>query len=282
MSDLLAPLSYEFIRNAVLAGLLASLLCGVIGTFVVVKRLAFISGGISHAAFAGLGVCYYFGLDPNFGAGVVAVLCAIGLGLLEDRQRRSNDALIGVMWAAGMAVGIVFLDRAPGYAPDLAAYLFGNILTVTRQDLAVTAALGVIVALILGLLFKEFVAVAFDEVFAAVQGVPVRLLTLLLLVMVALTVVMLIQVVGILLVLALLTIPPLVALMLVRGFFRVVGTSVATGAAMTLGGLALAYRYDLPPGPAIVLLGVAMMAAAYAVERLRGHTPRQLTVGRGR
>src|SRR4029079_17270504 len=124
-------LSFEFIRHALLAGLLASVLCGVVGTFVVVKRLVFISGGISHAAFGGLGLCSWLGVDYRWGAGLVATGAAIALAGSGRGRGRSHDTLIGVLWALGMAVGIVFLHLTPGYAPNLMTYLFGNILGVT-------------------------------------------------------------------------------------------------------------------------------------------------------
>lgn len=269
MPSLFDALSYDFFRHAVIAGVLASALCGVIGTFVVVKRLSFLSGGISHAAFGGLGLCFFLGLHPIAGAVAVALGSALVLGALDPRRVKAHDALIGVFWSAGVAVGIVFLYKTPGYAPNLMTYLFGNILLVTRADVWLTLALCLVVLCILLLFFKGFVAVAFDEVFAAVQGVPVRPLLTLLLVLVALTVVVLIQVVGIILVLALLTIPPLLALMLWKDLRAVLLTSSLAGVAMTLGGLAISYLYDLPSGPAIVLLGTAALMGTAGVKSVR-------------
>jgi len=269
MPSLWEALSYDFLRHAVIAGVLAAALCGVVGTFVVVKRLAFVSGGISHAAFGGLGLCYFLGLDSILGAIGVSLLSALILGLVDTERLKAQDALIGVLWAVGVAVGIVFLAKTPGYAPNLMTYLFGNILMVTRRDLWLTLALSALVLLVLGLLFKGFVAVAFDETFAAVQGVPVRPLMTLLLMLVALTVVLLIQVVGILLVIALLTIPPVIALLLFKDLRSVLLASVLIGVGITLAGLALSYLYDLPSGPAIVLLGAALLVFVYPVQALR-------------
>lgn len=265
MLDLLA---FDFIRHALFAGLLASVLCGVVGTFVVVKRLVFISGGVSHAAFGGLGLCHYLGVDYRWGAGAVAIASALSLAGAGHGRGRSHDATIGILWAVGMAVGIVFLHLTPGYAPDLQTYLFGNILTVTAADVRLTFALVVVLVALLALFWKELVAVAFDEAFAAVQGVPVRLVLAALMVAVALTVVFLMQLVGALLVIALLTIPPALALRLVNGFFAVMVTATVAGAAMTIGGLALSYAFDLPSGPAIVLLGAALLLLADARQRL--------------
>jgi zinc transport system permease protein len=273
MPGLLDALSYEFLRNAVMAGVLAAVLCGVVGPFVVVKRLAFLSDGISHAAFGGMGFCFYFGLDPLLGAVAVALVCAVALGLLDTEAIRSYDAVIGVLWAVGLAIGIVFVYKTPGYAPNLMTYLFGNILLVSRHDLAVLVVLAASVLLILAVFFKGIVAVSFDEVFARVQGAPVRTLMSLLLTMIALSVVILIQVVGIILVVALLTIPPVICLMFLKDLRRVILGSVLIGVGMTLGGLALSYLYDLPSGPAIILLGASLLAIAYAGRSLRGGVP---------
>ncbi len=268
-------LTYEFLRNSVLAGLLASVLCGVVGTFVVVKRLVFIGGGISHAAFGGLGICYFLGLDPRLGAAAVAVVSALVLASSDRERGRYHDAIIGILWAVGMAVGAVFLHKTPGYAPNLMTYLFGNILTVSEGDVVLTLALVAFVLLWLALFSKEFVAVAFDEAFAEVQGVPVRAMNLLLLVLIALSVVFLIQLVGIVLAIALLTLPPLIGLRIVRSFGAVMAVSTLAGVVMSLGGLALSYAYDVPSGPAIVLLGTGLMILVDLGRRVRSASLRR-------
>ena len=277
---MLDALSYDFVRHALAAGLLASVLCGVVGTLVVVKRLVFLGAGISHASFGGLGLCYFLGVEPLLGAGAVAVGAALVLGrggaaaAEGGGAARSHDALIGILWAVGMALGVVFVHLTPGYAPNLMTYLFGNVLTVGRGDVAAAAVLVVVVVAAFGLFYKETVAVAFDEEFAAVQGVPVRLARTAILLLTALAVVFLIQLVGIILVMALLTIPPVVALLLFRRFLAVVAASTAIGAVMTVGGFTLAYATDLPSGPAMVLLGTAVLLAVAAVRRLRRRGPR--------
>lgn len=260
MAGALELLSYDFLRNAVLAGLLAAVLCGVVGTFVVVKRLVFLAGGVAHAAFGGLGFCYFLGVDPRLGAVGAAVVSALALANPGSGRGRSHDARIGILWAVGMALGVVFIYKIPGYAPNLMAYLFGNILTVRESDVLLTLAVTMVVTALVALYFKESVALAFDEEFAAVQGVPVRAARIVLMLLTALSVVFLLQLVGIVLVIALLTIPPVVALRFARSFGAVVGLSIAIGVAMTQGGLALSYLYDLPSGPAIVLLGAALLA----------------------
>lgn len=270
MPTFFEALSYEFLRNAVIAGVLAAVLCGIIGTFVVVKKLAFISDGISHAAFGGMGVCFFLGVDPLLGAIPVALACALALGAVDRETIRSYDALIGVLWAVGMAVGVVFVYKTPGYAPNLMTYLFGNILLVSRHDLMVILILAASVLTILFVFFKGIVAVAFDEVFARVQGVRVRFLMSLLLSMIALSVVILIQVVGIILVVALLTIPSVASLMLWKDLRSVLLGSVLIGVGITLGGLVLSFYYDLPSGPAIILLGAVLLVGVYGVKKMPG------------
>jgi zinc transport system permease protein len=271
----LSLLDLAFVRNALIAALLASVLCGVVGTFVVVKRLVFVSGGISHAAFGGLGLCYFLGLDYRWGAAAAAVACAVALASPGAGRGRSHDATIGILWAVGMALGIVFIHATPGYAPNLMTYLFGNVLTVTGMDVALTA--GFVIVLLAGLaaFWKELVAVAFDEAFAAVQGVRVRLVVTALLIAIALAVVFLLQLVGSVLAIALLTIPAALALRLVRGFGAVMAAAVASAAAMSVSGLALSYSFDLPSGPTIVLVGAAMLVVVAAGERLRRAGPRR-------
>ena len=268
MPTFFEALSYEFLRNALIAGVLASVLCGVIGTFVVVKKLAFISDGISHAAFGGMGICFFLGIDPLLGAIPVALVCALALGAVDRETIRSYDALIGVLWSVGMAVGVVFVYKTPGYAPNLMTYLFGNILLVSRHDVAAIFVLATSVLAIVALFFKGIVAVAFDEVFARVRGVRVRLLMSLLLAMIALSVVILIQVVGIILVVALLTIPSVISLMLWRDLRSVLLGSVLIGVGITLGGLVLSFYFDLPSGPAIILLGALLLVGVYGRKKI--------------
>ena len=262
MHDFAGLLELEFFRNALIAGALASLLCGVVGTFVVLKRMVSISGGVAHAAFGGLGAAYWAGIDPRFGAVAVAAASAVALGSLDGQRARRHDAAIGVLWAVGMAVGLVFLHLTPGYAPNLLGFLFGNILLVSTADLWLAAGADLVVLALLALYGKELVAVAFDEEFARLQGVPVRLFSILLLMLVALSVVVLLQLVGIVLVIALLTIPPLVAQRLARSLAATVATAIGVGLALTVGGLLLSYRLDLPSGPTMVLLGAVALGLA--------------------
>ena len=264
-----ALLALDFFRDALVASLLASVLCGVVGTLVVLTRLVSIAGGVAHAAFGGLGVAYWAGADPRLGALAVAAFSAVALGMLERERVRRLDAAIGVLWAVGMAVGLVFLHWTPGYAPDLLAYLFGNILLLGPSDLALAGAAVVAVLVLLAWRGRELVAVAFDEEAARLQGLRTRAYGILLLLLAAVSVVVLLQLVGIVLAVALLTLPPLAALRLARSIAGVVALATATCLAMTVGGLLLSWTLDLPSGPVMVLLGATLLGLAQLAPRRR-------------
>jgi len=257
--------TYAFLQNALAAGLLASVGCGVVGTYVVVKRITFLAGGIAHAVLGGMGIAYYFGARPLTGAVVAALVTALLVGWVTQRWQQQEDTLVGALWAVGMAVGILFISRTPGYSVDLMSYLFGNILMVTRADLYLMAAIDAGILALVVLFYKPFLAVCFDEEFARLRGVRVGAFYLLLLAMVAITVVLLIQVVGLILVIALLTLPAAIAMQYVGSLARIMGLATLLGAAFTTGGLALSYAPDLPAGSTmIVLAGVAYLASTLA------------------
>lgn len=264
-------LEYEFLRYALIAGVLASVACGVIGVYVVVKRIVFISGGIAHASFGGIGLGYLVGgISPVVGAALFALASALTMGLVTRRTRLPEDTSIGVMWAMGMALGIIFIGLAPGYAPDLFSYLFGNILLVSFSDLILMLVLDAVIVLIVVALYKEFLAVSFDEEFGTVVGVPVEKLYLLLLCMVALTVVLLIRVVGIILVIALLTIPATLARQFTYDLRKMMGLAIVFGMVFSVGGLWISYETDMASGATIILLSGTTLLVYLAVAKLRG------------
>lgn len=260
---------HGFLQTAIVAALLASIGCGVMGTYVVVKRIAFIAGGIAHSVLGGMGAAIYYGFDPQLGALAAAVIAALLIGLVHLRWRIQEDTLIGALWAIGMAVGILFIAKTPGYQADLMSYLFGNILLVPPQSLWFMAALDAVLLLVVGLYHRQFLAVVFDEEFARLRGVPVTFFYLLLLVLVAVTVVLLIQVVGLILVLALLTLPAAVAGHYVHSLGRIMLLATLLGSAVSVSGLALSYQPDLPAGPVIILLAGAMYVASATFVHLR-------------
>lgn len=269
-------LSYPFFQRALAAGILAAVACGIVGTFVVVRRIASISGGLSHAAFGGVGLGYLFGFEPMLGALGFGVLSALGIGVAELRLRQGLDTLIAMVWAVGMALGILFVSLAPGQAPDLLGYLFGNILLVSPGYVVLVALLDLLIVGTVLVLFRRLRAVAFDEEFAWVIGVPVEALFLLLLTLVALTVVVLIRVVGVILVIALLTIPAAVARHWTDRLSRMMVLAVLTGAVSIAGGLFLTFGLssefgiDLPTGPSIILLAAAVYGISAVARSLTG------------
>ncbi len=261
---------YEFMRNALYAGLLASVACGIVGVYVVVNRIVFISGGIAHASFGGIGLGFLAGFSPIIGALAFALGSALGIGVITQRTRLPEDTVIGILWAVGMALGIIFIGLAPGYAPDLFSYLFGNILTVPFSDLVLMMILDtVIVALVLAF-YKEFLTLSFDREFGTVAGIPVEKLYILLLCLIALTVVLLIRVVGIILVIALLTFPATAARQFTHDIRKMMLLSVVFGAVFCFGGLWLSYEFDLASGATIILFGGATLILILALSRWRG------------
>ena len=251
---MLEALQYDFMRNALLAGLLVSISCGIIGSLVVVNRIVFISGGIAHAAFGGVGLGFFCGFSPFLGAAIFASGVSLIMGAVTLKSKHRADTIIGVLWAIGMAVGIIFIDLTPGYHVDLMSYLFGSILAVPAQDLWLMLPLDGFILLMVLLFYKEFVALSYDEQFAFVVGIPVKTLYLLLLGMTALSIVMIIRVVGLILVIALLTIPPFIAEKYTRSLGQMMVLSSILGICFTLSGLWLSYTFDITSGATIILV----------------------------
>jgi zinc transport system permease protein len=262
-------LQYGFMQNALMAGLLAAIACGIVGVYVVVKRIIFISGGIAHASFGGIGLGYFIGISPVIGALIFSLASALGIGYITKRTRLPEDTAIGILWSIGMALGIVFIGLAPGYAPDLFSYLFGNILTVPTSDLLLMLILDVIIIGIVLAFYKEFLALAFDEEYSTVVGIPVEALYLLLLCMIALTVVILLRIVGMILIIALLTIPATLARQFTYDLRKMMLLAIAFGILLTFGGLWLSYVLDLASGATIVLLGGAALLISFTVRGVR-------------
>ena len=253
---------YEFMRNAFWAGLLASIACGVIGSLVVTKKITFISGGIAHAAFGGIGLGYFLGLNPIICLIPFSLACAWGIGWMSQKFKVAEDTTIGIFWAMGMALGVILIGLTPGYAPDLFSYLFGNILTVPRGDVIFMAVMNVFIVTIVGLLYKEFLAVSFDEEFSRAAGVPVTAVYLALLCLVALTVVLLVRIVGIVLVIALLTMPAAIAKLFTCSLKRMMALAVAIGMVLNVLGLWLSYVLDVASGATIIILSGLVFVAA--------------------
>lgn len=262
---------FSFLQHAFLSGLLASVVCGVVGTFVVVKRISYIAGGISHTVLGGMGAALYFQtlyqwkwLSPIYGAVAAAVISALIIGMVSLRAKQREDTVIGALWAVGMATGILFISRTPGYNTDLMSYLFGNILLVSSDDLWLLVGLDVLV-LGCGLVFyRQFVAVCFDEEFARLRGIKVEFYYLFLLCLTSLTVVLLVTVVGIVMVIAMLTLPTAIAGFLSKDLRQMMIISVILCAIFTSAGLALSYAPNLPTGATTILIaGVTYLVSIF-------------------
>lgn len=266
---MLEVLQYQFMQNALLAGLLAAIACGIVGVYVVVKKIVFISGGIAHASFGGIGLGYLLGINPVLGAMAFTVASSLGIGLVIRRTRLPEDTAIGILWAMGMALGIIFIGLAPGYAPDLFSYLFGNILTVPFFDLMLILILDVVIIALVALLYKEFLYLSFDEEFSTISGVPTEGLYLLLLCLVALTVVVLIRVVGIILVIALLTIPAALARQFTHSLKKMMLLAILAGVFFTFSGLWISYVLNLASGATIILVSGTTLFISFGINKLR-------------
>lgn len=247
-------ISHTFLQNALLGGILASLGCGVIGSFVVVKRIGFLAGGIAHAVLGGMGIAYYFDKSPLLGASVAALLAALLIGWVSLKWQEQEDTLISALWSMGMAIGLVFISRTPGYNVDLMSYLFGNILMVSQEQLYLMASVDGVIIFTVVLFYKQFLAISFDEEFARLRGIPVTFFYLLLLCMVALTVVLLIQVVGLILVIALLVLPAAIAGQYMKSLAGMMLLAVVLGILFTSTGLFISYEPNLPAGSTIILV----------------------------
>ena len=251
-------IGYEFMRNAIIAALLASIACGIVGVYVVVKRIVFISGGIAHAAFGGIGLGYFLGLNPVLAVIPFSIASALSMGVVSRRTKIPEDTAIGILWATGMALGIILVALTPGYAPDLFGYLFGNILTVSRSDIMLMLLLDAVIIGVVALYHHEFEAICFDEEYATAIGLRTERLYLLLLCLIALTVVALIRVVGVILVIALLTMPAAISRRFSARMHGMIVRSVALSVILTICGLLLAYLFNLPSGATIVLVSACV------------------------
>jgi zinc transport system permease protein len=251
---MIEALSYNFMQNALFAGILVSIICGIVGTLVVVNRMVFIAGGIAHGAYGGIGIAFYLGFAPLFGATLFALLLGLIIAYLTLKDKGRIDSIIGTLWAFGMALGIILTDLTPGYNVDLMSYLFGSILSVPDQDLWIMGAIAAIIITLVTIGFRAFQAMIFDPEFSALRGVHVKLLHYILITLIALCVVATIRVVGLVLVIALLSIPPYIAERISARLSHMMILSTLIGTFFVLCGLTLAYMYDITSGAAIIMV----------------------------
>lgn len=259
----------EFMRNALIAGMFASIVCGIIGTLVVVNRIVFISGGIAHSAYGGIGIAFFAGIPPLVGAAGFSLVIAMIMAAVTIRNKQRADTVIGVLWAVGMALGIILIDLTSGYNVDLMSYLFGSILAVPRSDIIMMALVDAGVVLTVWLLYNRFLAMSFDEEFAKAMGVRVGMLYYVLLAMIALSVIMLIRVVGLILVIALLTIPPFIAEKFCRSLKAMMIISIFLNAVFSVIGLWLSYSFNLTSGATIIMVAAVFFFASVIYEHIK-------------
>lgn len=243
---------FEFIQRALFVSIAASICCGIVGTLVVINRLSFLAGGIAHAAYGGIGLATFFSLPFLATTIAFSLFSALLMGAASIKQKSRTDATIGVLWAAGMALGVVLVDLTPGYQGDLMSFLFGSILTVSQSDLAVISVLVLVIVLVAYLFFKDFVSLSFEEEFARTRGVSVNIFYFLLLALVSVTVVITIQVVGLILVIALLTIPPMMAEKSAGSLSGMMLLSTLWSLLFCFSGLFLSYALDITAGATII------------------------------
>lgn len=256
--DMLELFGYQFFINALLAAALVSVTCGIIGTYIVSRKIVFISGGISHASFGGVGIAYYLGINPMLGAALFAVITAVGIEHMSTRSVIRRDTLIGMTWSFGMAIGILFIYLTPGYSANLMTFLFGNILTVSHLDLLLMALMALLTSSFFIIFFREILAISFDEEYARSQGIPIFLFNSILIALVALTIVICIRVVGIILVISLLTIPQATASLMSKKFKHIIFLSILWGFAASISGLLLSYFFRIPSGATIILVAIIL------------------------
>ncbi len=256
-----AVAEFSFLQKALLAGVLAGIACGVVGPYIVARRISYIGGGIAHSVLGGMGAAYFFsnvfeweGLHPLYGAVAAALLSAVVIGLVSLRARQREDTIISAVWAIGMAVGIIFIMKTPGYNENLMSYLFGNILMVSSQDLWQIAGLDLLILSFVILFYNKFLVICFDEEFARARGINIEFYYLLLLCLTALTVVVLVTVVGVVMVIALFTLPVAIAGYFTRTLWQTMILSTITTILLTIFGLGISYHFDLPSGATIILL----------------------------
>lgn len=269
MTELLSALiNYSFMQHAFIACILSSIGCGIMGTYVVVKRVGFLAGGIAHSVLAGMGIAYFVKGSPLIGAVIAALFAAVFMSFIKLRWKQQEDILVAAFWSVGMAIGILFISRTPGYSVDLMSFLFGNILLVSKSDLLLMAILDIIIVSIVFLFYKQFMAAAFDEEFARLRGIRIEIYYTALMCMIALTVVLLIQIVGLILVIALLIFPAACAAQFFHSIFKIMLAATGICLLMTTSGLAIAYQPDLPAGSTIILVSAVFYTLSIVLSSL--------------
>ncbi|MDR2929083.1 MAG: metal ABC transporter permease [Cytophagaceae bacterium] len=252
MNDLISLFDYLFFRNAVIATILTGILAAMTGTYIVSRKIVFISGGITHASFGGIGMAYYLGLNPFLGAATFSILSALGVEWISNKAKIREDSAIAILWSFGMAIGIIFVFLTPGYTPNLMSFLFGSILSVGTADLWMVAALAAVTALFMTVFYRPVVYSAFDPEFSKTMGVRVNFYRYAMSILIACSIVISIRTMGIILVLSLFTIPQSTAMLFTKEFHKIIFLSIIFGIAGSLLGLFSSYAMNIPSGASII------------------------------
>lgn len=271
-------LSFDFVIHAIEAAFLASITCGFIGAYIVARRMVFISGGITHASFGGIGLGYFLGINPIFGAAIFSILSAFGIRLVSKQTDIREDSAIGILWSFGMAVGIIFIYLTPGYAPNLMSYLFGSILTVTLADLTMMGILAAVTIAVFLFFYRTILFISFDEEYARSHNAPVETFNYLMLTLVALVIVINIRVAGIILVISYLTIPQSTANLFVNDLKKIIFLSVIISFSGSCIGLLISYYWNIPSGATIIFVFVLIFILARAIVYLHNRKQRNGSV----
>ncbi|HLN54033.1 MAG TPA: metal ABC transporter permease [Lentimicrobium sp.] len=266
IEEIVALFEYRFFNYAIIAAILASVACGIIGSYIVAKRMVFISGGITHASFGGIGIAYFFGVNPILGAALFSILSGLGIEWASMKSNIREDSAIGILWSFGMALGIIFIFLTPGYAPNLMSYLFGSILTVSVFDLWSIAILAVCLIFIFFFFYHLILFVAFDEEYARSHNIPVDGIKYLIISIIAITIVLNIRLVGIILVISFLTIPQSTANIFTQKFSSIILLSIFFSVVGSIGGLFISYFYNIPSGATIIFVFVILFAMSKLIK----------------
>ncbi len=263
-----ALFQYTFMRNAFLAAILASVVTGIIGSIAIEKRLISMSGGIAHASFGGIGLGYLLGFEPIWGGLGFAIGSSVLIAKLSDNKKVKSDTLTGVLWAFGMALGILFISLAPGYMPDMTSYLFGDILSVSTDTLWYMAAFTVVIILVLTTFYHHIMIYLFDESYAKAKGIPVHILKWMVYLMIPVGIIVVVKIVGIVLAIALLTIPSSIAKLYAKSLRNVIVHAVIISTVFCLSGLTLSYYISIPSGVCIILLSTVIYLVVLGIKSI--------------
>ncbi|MBR2429730.1 MAG: metal ABC transporter permease [Alistipes sp.] len=270
MGDIIADiLSYEFLTRALIASILSGITCGIVGCYIVARRMVFLSGGITHASFGGLGMALYAGIDPLLGSLSFAALSSVGIEFASRRGRMREDSAVGIIWAVGMAIGVVFMSLRPGYATDLTSYMFGNILLVNDADISYLAWLTLFIVVGTLVMLRKLMFVTFDEDYAKSQGLRVELIAYIMAIVIAVTIVLSIKVMGIILLISLMTIPAVIVNTLTKDYRWMTLWSAVVAVMGNVAGFIVSYEWDLPTGSCIIFTLVAMLISVKILSLCR-------------